>query len=62
MSRLRRQYTMVLVTPNMHQAGRASERTGVYLQGELIEIGPTEQIFERPADSRTDDYIRGRFG
>ena len=62
MSELRRQYTIVLVTHNMYQASRVSQRTGFFLQGELIEIGPTEQIFERPADSRTDDYIRGRFG
>ena len=62
MSELRRQYTIVLVTHNMYQASRVSQRTGFFLQGELIEMGPTEQIFERPADSRTDDYIRGRFG
>jgi phosphate transport system ATP-binding protein len=62
MSELRQQYTIVLVTHNMYQASRVSQRTGFFLQGELIEIGPTDQIFERPADSRTDDYIRGRFG
>jgi phosphate transport system ATP-binding protein len=62
MSELRQQYTIVLVTHNMYQASRVSQRTGFFLQGELIEMGPTEQIFERPADSRTDDYIRGRFG
>ena len=62
MSELRQEYTIVLVTHNMYQASRVSQRTGFFLQGELIEMGPTEQIFERPADSRTDDYIRGRFG
>ena len=62
MSELRQQYTIVLVTHNMYQASRVSQRTGFFLHGELIEMGPTELIFERPADSRTDDYIRGRFG
>jgi phosphate transport system ATP-binding protein len=62
MSELRRQYTIVLVTHNMYQASRVSQRTGFFLHGELIEIGPTERMFERPSDSRTDDYIRGRFG
>jgi phosphate transport system ATP-binding protein len=62
MAELRRQYTIVLVTHNMYQASRVSQRTGFFLHGELIEIGPTGQIFERPADKRTDDYIRGRFG
>jgi phosphate transport system ATP-binding protein len=62
MTELRRQYTIVLVTHNMYQASRVSQRTGFFLQGELIEIGPTPQMFERPADRRTDDYIRGRFG
>jgi phosphate transport system ATP-binding protein len=62
MTELRRQYTIVLVTHNMYQASRVSQRSGFFLHGELIEIGTTEQIFERPADKRTDDYIRGRFG
>src|SRR5688572_2318923 len=62
MRELRREYTIVLVTHNMYQASRVSQRTGFFLHGELIEIGPTEQIFERPYDKRTDDYIRGRFG
>ncbi len=62
MSELRQQYTILLVTHNMYQASRVSQRTGFFLQGELIEMGPTEQIFERPADFRTDDYVRGRFG
>ncbi|HOK55156.1 MAG TPA: phosphate ABC transporter ATP-binding protein, partial [Armatimonadota bacterium] len=41
---------------------RVSQRTGFFLDGKLVEIGDTEQIFERPHDKRTDDYIRGRFG
>jgi phosphate transport system ATP-binding protein len=62
MTDLRKEYTIVLVTHNMYQASRVSQRTGFFLQGELVEIGPTHQIFERPNDKRTDDYIRGRFG
>jgi phosphate transport system ATP-binding protein len=62
MSELKEQYTIVLVTHNMYQASRVSHRTGFFLMGELIEMGATEQIFERPRDKRTDDYIRGRFG
>lgn len=55
-------YTIILVTHNMYQASRVSQRTGFFLLGELVEIGPTEEIFERPKDTRTDDYVRGRFG
>jgi phosphate transport system ATP-binding protein len=55
-------YTLVLVTHNMYQASRVSQRTGFFLNGELIEVGKTDEIFERPGDHRTDDYIRGRFG
>jgi phosphate transport system ATP-binding protein len=62
MSELKEQYTIVLVTHNMYQASRVSQRTGFFLLGELIEMGSTEEIFERPRDKRTDDYIRGRFG
>jgi phosphate transport system ATP-binding protein len=62
MTELRTQYTIVLVTHNMYQASRVSQRTGFFLQGELVEVGPTPHIFERPGDKRTDDYIRGRFG
>jgi phosphate transport system ATP-binding protein len=62
MVELKENYTIVLVTHNMFQASRVSQRTGFFLTGELIEIGPTAQIFEAPRDQRTDDYIRGRFG
>jgi phosphate transport system ATP-binding protein len=62
MDDLKERYTIVLVTHNMFQASRVSQRTGFFLSGELIEVGPTEQLFEAPGDSRTDDYIRGRFG
>jgi phosphate transport system ATP-binding protein len=62
MVQLRERYTIILVTHNMYQASRVSQRTGFFLHGELVEIGPTEQMFEAPRDTRTDDYIRGRFG
>ena len=62
MAELKEQYTIVLVTHNMFQASRVSQRTGFFLSGELVEVGPTGQIFEAPRDRRTDDYIRGRFG
>jgi phosphate transport system ATP-binding protein len=62
MDELKEAYTIVLVTHNMFQASRVSQRTGFFLSGELIEAGPTPQIFEAPKEQRTDDYIRGRFG
>jgi phosphate transport system ATP-binding protein len=62
MQGLKEQLTIILVTHNMYQASRVSSSTGFFLSGELVEFGPTEQIFERPQDPRTDDYVRGRFG
>src|SRR5688500_17273451 len=59
MEGLKERYTIILVTHNMYQASRVSQRTGFFLMGELVEFGPTEDIFERPKDKRTDDYIRG---
>jgi phosphate transport system ATP-binding protein len=59
---LKQQYTVVIVTHNMQQAARVSDRTAFFLSGELIEIGPTEQMFTNPHDRRTEDYISGRFG
>jgi phosphate transport system ATP-binding protein len=59
---LKAQYTIVIVTHNMYQASRVADYTGFFLSGELIEFGPTPDIFERPVDQRTDDYVRGRFG
>jgi phosphate transport system ATP-binding protein len=59
---LRERYTIVMVTHNMQQAARASDLTAFFLTGELVEIGPTTKIFTRPADTRTEDYITGRFG
>ncbi len=62
MGTLKEQYTVVIVTHNMQQAARVSDQTAFFLSGELIEFGPTASIFTNPVDSRTDDYISGRFG
>jgi phosphate transport system ATP-binding protein len=62
MIELMEKYTIVIVTHNMYQASRVSQYTGFFLLGELIEYGPTVEIFENPQDQRTDDYVRGRFG
>ena len=59
---LKEQYTIVMVTHNMQQAARVSDRTAFFLLGELVEFGETEQIFSMPRDKRTEDYITGRFG
>ena len=59
---LKDQYTIIIVTHNMQQAARISDRTVFFLLGEVIESGETEQIFSSPADKRTEDYITGRFG
>ena len=55
-------FTWVLVTNNTKQAARVSQRTAFLLSGELVEDGPTTQIFTAPRDPRTGDYIEGRFG
>jgi phosphate transport system ATP-binding protein len=62
MRRLEEDYTIVIVTHNMQQAARASDWTGFFWLGELIEYGPTEQIFTTPAQKLTEDYITGRAG
>jgi len=59
---LRENYTIVIVTHSMQQAARVSQRTGFFHLGELVECGPTEQIFTNPHDDRTKGYITGRFG
>ena len=59
---LRERYTIVIVTHNMQQAVRISDRTAFFLLGELVEYGETESLFSQPEDSRTEDYITGRFG
>ena len=59
---LKERYTIVIVTHNMQQAVRISDRTAFFLLGELVEYGDTEQVFSAPAEKRTEDYITGRFG
>lgn len=62
MKELKKNYTVVIVTHNMQQAGRISDYTSFFLNGEVVESGLTEDIFYRPLDKRTEDYITGRFG
>jgi phosphate transport system ATP-binding protein len=62
MIKLKRKYSLILVTNNVKQAARVGDRTAFFLSGELIEIDKTDKIFTAPTDKRTDDYIRGRFG
>jgi len=62
MEELKERYTIVIVTHNMQQAARASDWTGFLLLGELVEYGKTTELFSRPQDKRTEDYITGRFG
>ena len=59
---LKKQYTIVMVTHNMQQAARISDKTAFFLLGEMVEMNDTETIFSKPKDKRTDDYITGRFG
>lgn len=59
---LKEKYTIVIVTHNMQQAARISDKTAFFLLGEVVEYGETEQIFSLPRDRRTEDYITGRFG
>jgi phosphate transport system ATP-binding protein len=59
---LKEKHAIVLVTNNTKQAARASDRTAFFLLGDLIEVGPTAQMFTRPAQKKTNDYLMGRFG
>ena len=59
---LRDDYTIVIVTHNMQQAARVSQRTAFFLMGELVEHDDTDRIFTSPSDSRTEDYVTGKFG
>lgn len=59
---LREQYSIVMVTHNMQQATRCSDRTAFFFKGEVIETGPTEQLFTNPQKKRTEDYVTGKFG
>lgn len=62
MDDLKDQFTIVIVTHNMQQAARSSDFTGFMLMGDLVEVGPTQELFTTPKDKRTEDYITGRFG
>ena len=62
MRELKSNYTIIIVTHNMQQAARVSDETGFMLLGELVEFGKTENIFTKPKDKRTEDYITGRYG
>ena len=62
MASLKESYTVVIVTHNMQQAARISDKCAFFLVGDLIEFGETEQVFSMPKDKRTEDYITGRFG
>jgi phosphate transport system ATP-binding protein len=59
---LKEKYTIIIVTHNMQQAGRISDKTAFFLHGEIVEYNSTKQIFSLPTDKRTEDYITGRFG
>ena len=59
---LKNKYTIIMVTHNMQQATRVSDKTAFFLLGEMIEYGNTEKVFSMPKDKRTEDYITGRFG
>lgn len=62
MYELKKEYTVVIVTHNMQQAGRIADKTAFFLSGEVVEYGDTSDIFYKPKDKRTEDYITGRFG
>jgi phosphate transport system ATP-binding protein len=59
---LKQRVTIVIVTHNMQQAARVADRTAFLLEGELIEVGPTDVMFTKPSDERTEQYVTGRFG
>jgi phosphate transport system ATP-binding protein len=62
MEELKSQYTIIIVTHNLQQAARTSERTAFFLKGEMIECQNTGDLFSQPRDKRTEDYVQGRFG
>ena len=62
MYELKKKYTVIIVTHNMQQAGRIADKTAFFLSGEVVEYGDTSDIFYKPKDKRTEDYITGRFG
>jgi phosphate transport system ATP-binding protein len=59
---LKLKYTIVIVTHNMQQAGRVADRTAFMLMGDMVEVDVTEKIFTNPSDSRTEEYVTGKFG
>lgn len=59
---LREQYTIVIVTHNMQQAARCSDQTAFFFEGRLVEAGETDQVFTKPRQKQTEDYVRGKFG
>jgi phosphate transport system ATP-binding protein len=59
---LKQNYTIVIVTHNMQQAARISDATAFFYEGHVIEMGPTQQLFTKPKQQKTEDYITGRFG
>jgi phosphate transport system ATP-binding protein len=59
---LKRDYTIVIVTHNMQQAARVADKTAFMLSGELVEFAETHTIFTNPSDSRTEEYVTGKFG
>lgn len=59
---LKNQYTIIMVTHNMQQATRISDKTAFFLLGEMVEFNDTEKLFSIPQDKRTENYITGRFG
>jgi len=62
MQKLKQDYTIVIVTHNMQQAARASDYTGLFWLGKLVEFGPTAQLFTRPKEKQTEDYLTGKYG
>jgi phosphate transport system ATP-binding protein len=62
MFELKSDYTIVIVTHNMQQAQRVSDRTAFFMQGRIIEVGETKSLFINPKEKQTEDYISGRFG
>ena len=59
---LKKNYTIIIVTHNMQQASRISDKTAFFLQGKVVEFGETEQIFNKPREKETENYISGKFG
>lgn len=62
LTKLKKNYTIILVPHNVQQASRVADRAGFFLNGELIETGSVFQVFTRPKDKRTEDYVTGKFG